>query len=303
MEEKAMVVGIEIEKDSRYNLYSCMEDAKLLADEKLKKIEETTKSIKEVKPECDKLDYALAAGVGLLSGLIDIFLVGSPEDSYLCKMTDKWFEGRVQDFAKLNGWKGEKGDNTSAIRFLENKFKVPYDQTGLGDAGKEVFNLTPSNHHFKSLGHNPTILGMFFSILDQFNNTSHFVTGGEIIELVSTDDGFELRGNDFGSKITSGIVNWFRTYIIRYFRIITVAKEEEQEFLTWLKNAFPEEKIEILSYNNRILLPLEEDKRQSLQWEGEEKRRILENSSRCFLYRRGRIFELGKDCHLSSFRI
>ena len=92
MEEKAMVVGIEIEKDSRYNLYSCMEDAKLLADEKLKKIEETTKSIKEVKPECDKLDYALAAGVGLLSGIIDIFLVGSPEDSYFCKMTDKWFE-------------------------------------------------------------------------------------------------------------------------------------------------------------------------------------------------------------------
>ena len=94
MEEKAMVVGIEIEKDSRYNLYSCMEDAKLLADEKLKKIEETTKSIKEVKPECDKLDYALAAGVGLLSGIIDIFLVGSPNDSYFCKMTDKWFEGR-----------------------------------------------------------------------------------------------------------------------------------------------------------------------------------------------------------------
>ena len=230
MKEKAMVVGIEIEKDSRYNLHSCMEDAKLLADEKLKKIEETTKSIKELKPECDKLDYALAAGVGLLSGIIDIFLVGSPNDSYFCKMTDKWFEGRVQDFAKLNGWKGEKGDNTSAIRFLENKFKVPYDQTGLGDAGKEVFNLTPSNHHFKSLGHNPTILGMFFSILDQFNNTSHFVTEGEVIELISTDDGVELRGNDLGSKITSGIVNWFRTYLIRYFRSITVVKEEEQVY-------------------------------------------------------------------------
>ena len=221
MEEKAMVVGIEIEKDSRYNLYSCMEDAKLLGDEKLKKIEETTKSIKEVKPECDKLDYALAAGVGLLSGFIDIFLVGSPENSYFCKITDKWFEGRVIDFAKLNGWKGKIEDISSAIRFLENKFKVPYDQKGIGDAGKAVFNLTPSNHHFKSLGHNPTILGMFFSILDQFNNTSHFVTGGEVIELVNTKDGFELRGNDLGSKITSGIANWFRTYLIRYFRIIT----------------------------------------------------------------------------------
>ncbi len=221
MEEKAMVVGIEIEKDSRYNLYSCMEDAKLLADEKLKKIEETTKSIKEVKPECDKLDYALAAGVGLLSGIIDIFLVGSPENSYFCKITDKWFEGRVIDFAKLNGWKGKIEDISSAIRFLENKFKVPYDQKGIGDAGKAVFNLTPSNHHFKSLGHNPTILGMFFSILDQFNNTSHFVTGGEVIELVNKKDGVELRGNDLGSKITSGIANWFRTYFIRYFRIIT----------------------------------------------------------------------------------
>ena len=230
MEGKAMVVGIEIEKDSRYNLYSCMEDAKLLADEKLKKIEETTKSIKEVKPECDKLDYALAAGVGLLSGIIDIFLVGSLENSYFCKITDKWFEGRVIDFAKLNGWKGKIEDISSAIRFLENKFKVPYDQKGIGDAGKAVFNLTPSNHHFKSLGHNPTILGMFFSILDQFNNTSHFVTGGEVIELVNTKDGFELRGNDLGSKITSGIANWFRTYLIRYFRSITVVKEEEQVY-------------------------------------------------------------------------
>ena len=230
MEEKAMVVGIEIEKDSRYNLYSCMEDAKKLEDEKKERIKETLDSIKMVKHECDKLDYGLAAGVGILCGMVDIFLVGAPKDTVLGKMTDKWFDNRVVDFAKLNGWKGKKGDTASAVRFLEKKFKVPYDQTGLGDAGKEVFDLTPSNHHFKSLGHNPTILGMFFSVLDQFNNTSHFVTGGEVIELITTDDGFELRGNDLGSKITSGIVNWFRTYLIRCFRSITVVKEEEQAY-------------------------------------------------------------------------
>lgn len=221
MEEKAVVVGIEIEKDSRYNLYSCMEDAKKLEDEKKERIKETLNSIKMVKHECDKLDYALAVGVGVLCGMVDIFLVGAPKDTVLGKMTDKWFDNRVVDFAKLNGWKGKKGDTASAVRFLEKKFKVPYDQTGLGDAGKEVFDLTPSNHHFKSLGHNPTILGMFFSILDQFNNTSHFVTEGEMIELISTDTGFELRGNDFGSKIFCGITNWFRTSFIRYFRIIT----------------------------------------------------------------------------------
>ena len=181
MEKKALVLEIEVDESSKYSLSSCLEDAKLLEDEKIKKIEEITKSIKEVRSECDKLDYALAASVGLLSGIIDIFLVGSPEDSHFCKMTDKWFKGRVIDFAKLNGWKGKIEDISSAIRFLENKFKVPYDQKGIGDAGKAVFNLTPSNHHFKSLGHNLTIMGMFFSILDQFNNTSHFVTEGELI--------------------------------------------------------------------------------------------------------------------------
>lgn len=208
MEEKAIVLKIEVDESSKYSLSSCLEDTKLLADEKIKKIEETTKSIKEVKPECDKLDYVLAASVGILCGIVDIFLVGAPKDSILGKVTDKWFECRVIDFAKLNGWKGKIEDISSAIRFLENKFKVPYDQKGIGDAGKAVFNLTPSNHHFKSLGHNLTIMGMFFSILDQFNNTSHFVTEGELVELVNTNDGFELRGNDFMSKISCGIINW-----------------------------------------------------------------------------------------------
>ena len=38
---------------------------------------------------------------------------------------------------------------------LQKKFKIPYDQTGLCDAGKDVFDLNAKNHHFKSLAHNP----------------------------------------------------------------------------------------------------------------------------------------------------
>ena len=208
MEEKVLVLEIEVDESEKYSLSSCLEDAKRNLEEKNEQIKEKKESIKAVKSECDKLDYALAAGAGILCGIVDIFLVGAPKDSTLGKVTDKWFEGRVIDFAKLNGWKGKIEDISSAIRFLENKFKVPYDQKGIGDAGKAVFNLTPSNHHFKSLGHNPTIMGMFFSILDQFNNTSHFVTAGELVELVNTNDGFELRGNDFMSKISCGTVNW-----------------------------------------------------------------------------------------------
>ncbi len=92
---------------------------------------------------------------------------------------------------------------------MENKFKIPYDQRGAGDAGQFIFGLNPTNHHFKSLAHNPSLLGLFFSILDQFTNQSHFVAEGEIISLQRADDGFELRGTNVPSKLFSAVVNWF----------------------------------------------------------------------------------------------
>ena len=173
-------------------------------------MEETINSINELKPACDKLDYVLAASAGAICGVMDIFLVGKPGESPLGDVTDKWFAERTMDFAKLCGW-DDKGDKplSSAIRYLENKFKIPYDQRGVGDAASFVFGLNPSNHHFKSLAHNPSILGLFFSILDQFTNSSHFISDGELISLVEADDKFELRGNNVPSKLFCAFVNWF----------------------------------------------------------------------------------------------
>lgn len=202
-----MVLNFTI-KDDRFdissaNISSALEQAKL----EVENLDETIDSVKKLKPECDKLDYVLAACSGALCGLIDIFLVGKPGESILGDITDKWFSNRTVDFAKLCGWNGE--GEASALRFLENKFKVPYDQRGCGDAGSSVFDLNPSNHHFKSLGHNPTICGLFFSILDQFQNTSHFVSGGQLISLENAASDFKLRGNDVAGKFFCGFVNWF----------------------------------------------------------------------------------------------
>lgn len=129
--------------------------------------------------------------------MIDVFVVGKPGESPVGNITDKWFEERTKDFAKLCGWEDNGKGLSSAIAHLEKKFKVPYDQRGAGDAASFIFDLNPTNHHFKSLAHNPTLLGLFFSILDQFStpNQSHFVTGGELIALQNADDTFELRGN------------------------------------------------------------------------------------------------------------
>lgn len=171
---------------------------------------ETINSIKLLKPECDKLDYMLAVGSGALCGIIDIFLVGKPGESPLGDITDIWFENRTKDFAKLCGWSGGQNNSlSSAIKYLEDKFDIPYDQRGAGDAGSFVFGLTPTNHHFKSLAHNPSLLGLFFSILDQFTNSSHFVTEGELISLIKADDKFELNGNNIPSKLFCAFSNWF----------------------------------------------------------------------------------------------
>ncbi len=195
-----------VDEGSSFN--SSIEKALVSTENEINKLEETIKSVENIKPDCDKLDYALAACSGVLCDIIDIFIVGKPEESPATDITDEWFENRVSGFAKLCGWDGE-GDTSSAIRFLEKKFKIPYDQKGIGDAGKEVFNLTPSNHHFKSLGHNPTLLGLFCSILDQFTNQSHFISDGQLMALQDADGKFELRGNSFLAKLFCGFCNWF----------------------------------------------------------------------------------------------
>lgn len=176
----------------------------------LSRIEDNLESLHSLQPQCDKLDYALAASSGAICGIIDIFLVGKPGESSLGDITDKWFEDRTMDFAKRCGWGGSDDKPlSSAIRFLEKTFKIPYDQRGLGDAASFIFDLNAKNHHFKSLAHNPSLCGLFFSILDQFSNSSHFISGGELISLQDADGKFELQGHDVPSKLFCAFVNWF----------------------------------------------------------------------------------------------
>lgn len=206
--KKDIVLDLSVEDDG-FNFATSISDALVQAESELVVLNETVDSIKVLKPNCDKMDYILAASSGALCGIIDIFLVGKPGESPLGNITDKWFDARTMDFAKLcHPEKKKFNDLDSALRFLEKEFKVPYDQTGLGDAGRSVFDLTAKNHHFKSLAHNPSLLGLFFSILDQFSNTSHFVTDGQLISLQQADEKWELRGGNIPSKLFCGFTNW-----------------------------------------------------------------------------------------------
>ena len=206
--KKDILLNLSVE-DGGFDFSTSIADAMAKVETELVVLNETVDSIKGLKPDCDKLDYILATSSGALCGIIDIFLVGKPGESPLGNITDKWFVARTIDFAKLCNPEKKNFDSLdSALRFLEKKFKVPYDQTGLGDAGKTIFDLTAKNHHFKSLAHNPSLLGLFFSILDQFSNTSHFVTDGQLVSLQQADEKWELRGGNIPSKLFCGFANW-----------------------------------------------------------------------------------------------
>lgn len=206
--KKDIFLDLSIADDS-FGFSTSITDAMAQAESELVVLNETVDSIKELKTNCDKLDYVLAASSGALCGVIDIFLVGKPGESPLGDITDKWFAARTMDFAKLCHPDKKNFDSLeSALRFLEKEFKVPYDQTGLGDAGKVIFDLNAQNHHFKSLAHNPSLLGLFFSILDQFTNSSHFVTDGQLVSLQRADEKWELQGGNVPSKLFCGFANW-----------------------------------------------------------------------------------------------
>lgn len=173
------------------------------------RIEESVATLSSLRPQCDRIDYALAAASGALCGILDVFLVGKPGQSPVGEVTDRWYEERVKDFARLCGWNEENGTPSSAILHLGKRFGVPYDQRGAGDAASAIFEINLRNHHFKSLGHNPTLLGLFFSVLDQFSNTSHFITRGKLISIQEADGKFNLYGHDVPSKLFCAFANWF----------------------------------------------------------------------------------------------
>lgn len=159
--------------------------------------------------KCDKYDYLLAVGCGAVAGLVDIFMVGSPASSCTQAWTDTQVDHAVMAFARKMEWTPRAGNETnvaSAIGFLEKKFPVNYDQAN-GAAVGNLFAMGTKNHHLKSLAHSPDIVGLFFSILNQFTSTSTFLNDGQLITIATNQ--FELHGHDFVSKLFCGVANWF----------------------------------------------------------------------------------------------
>lgn len=244
IDDYSQLMHINLSKDPFDELMSKEEQQEI--------INNILKDYKVEKPNLDKYDYMFAAISGILCGLIDVFFVGglskskipdkivdgklikgSQSEIYhlekgsLGEFTDEKTNRIIEKFGKYIYEKDKKAGklvkNTRNppsttkgwIGYLEERFKVPYDARTAKDLNKNYsdLRLSPSNHHLKSLAHQPDILGLFFSILDQFNNTTSVIDKGkiQIIKNPSKDGkspDFQLQGTDIKSKLFCGVVNW-----------------------------------------------------------------------------------------------
>lgn len=172
--------------------------------------------------KCDKYDYLIAAFCGGAAGLLDVLFVGSPMNSVLGKSSDKIADSFVQKTAQifwkfdLRPEKNKKIPTTleQSISYLEQAFPVNYDARYAKDLMVEdtvLKNMRPMNHHLLSLAHSPDIIGLIFSIINQFMGYASFVDKGKIINVipVTTSKAIPyLQGRDTKSMIFCGFVNW-----------------------------------------------------------------------------------------------
>lgn len=168
------------------------------------------------KNRCDKFDYLVAAGCGVIGGLVDVFFVGAPGASTLGNWTDEQVDEAVKFFARQKGWSpraGQEDNVKSAIGFFERgvntkkqvSHAVNYDHRYAAEV-ENAFSMSTKNHHMKSLAHSPDVVGWFFSVLNQFTSTATFISNGQMITIAT--DTFELQGGNFAAKVFCGTANW-----------------------------------------------------------------------------------------------
>lgn len=208
--------GIDLSKDPF--------DTLLTASEQEEIAERIRSDYTMQKANCDKYDYLIAAFCGVAAGLIDSLFVGMPEQSKLKKWTDDKMDSFVEKIAQ-GVWKSDKrttaegkskkmpDDIHKCISYLEQRFQVNYDARNAKDlnvADGVLKDMSPKNHHLKSIAHAPDLIGLIFSILDQFTGEASFFDKGKLIRAVPKEknNAFELQGSTFTAKLYCGFCNW-----------------------------------------------------------------------------------------------
>ena len=192
--------------------------------------------------QLDKDDYAVAAGAGILAGIVDAIFVGTigkgGNVSKLQGWTDDKYGEIVDNFAeryrasdqinkldkskmstetyreaKERIWSSvSEKSHKSNIKYLEERFKVLYDTTGGNNSkfidGSLLDGMNTNNHHLLSLSHDPGPLGLVFSIIDQLTQKASFIDVKGNLTFKTTQNNNLLNGEEV-KGIIDAVHNWF----------------------------------------------------------------------------------------------
>ncbi len=199
------------------------------ADERLSELEskiaELNADIDRLTNQADGFDYAIAVTSGVITGLIDAFIVGEWNFANAKKEANKEINNKVIEFAKKQrdymeycnyALEGKGGKRTfpkdpdrldTAIGYLEWKFPLPGD--GAYSSGN--FGIDGSTHRLDDLCHHPTLVGLICCLIVQFTGETKYINkyGEEINIPITVNEYGNFVGNNAVTKMFSGVINWF----------------------------------------------------------------------------------------------
>lgn len=156
-------------------------------------------------PKADRVDYMVAASIGALSSILNIFW----QKDFDLEKARNWGSEKINAFviemAKSQGYKPKANTKDdilrAAIKYLEKEFEFATDKATAQLGGG-------LQHHLRDFGHHPTPIGLLFSILTQFTGRAYGTNAlGDFLIVMLPDDA--AIGTNFYEKITFGTVRWF----------------------------------------------------------------------------------------------
>lgn len=162
-------------------------------------ISELGEKINKLTSTADEIDYMVAVGSGILTGIIDAVWVGE----FSFERGKTWSESKVNNFvksiAKKNGYEGDSIEG--AIRHLEKKYGAPSDSvTDKFGGGLQ--------HHLRDFAHHMSPVGLMFSMLTQFTGKAYGTDTNGNFQIVEVRNR-SLIGEDVPQKILYGTIFWF----------------------------------------------------------------------------------------------
>lgn len=174
-------------------------DAQL--EEKNDELERLNDEVDRLTNHADAVDYTVAVASGVITGLIDAYVIGEID----LKKCHEWGNDKIQAFVKKVA--GEKGDDPGALDRAIRKLEELTKEGFPSDSNTDVFG-GGRQHHLRDFAHHPTLVGLFFSIATQFTGMCYgTATDGRFI-VVPVEDKTRI-GKTFPEKIAYGTITWF----------------------------------------------------------------------------------------------